>query len=766
MTPIQSKRFHCGGAIDPIRQVYVVRDADEQAYNLLAQGGNLNLHAGRQAGKTSLMLNLKQRLSATGHLCLDVELSVIFAGGDLVEGLFLLAGRLRDKLAALPGAKPPLRELRHTRSDRIDSVLQRLLMHLSEVADSLPQGMRLYLMLDELDVVMRFPANDGARFFLALREFFHRPDRHNDRMCLLLVSVLTPNEIIHDYPTGGIGIGFFRDISLPLFDNTPAVRSQLQEQGFPEHPDAAGLDKVLARVLDLTGGQPFLTALLCQELQYASDAAARLAELEDDVLHAPRSLAHNHLFGVRKQLMDMGERVYDILGTFRRVLCGETLTQTRGGWNAASLENIGLLRLDDDSIYRIANPIYQARFDEAWVQELMSTRETASQGKAFQAHGKRLFERRVALILCGGTVGMVTREGRSGFQGALDVLSDLIRNEVNRVAHVESFPLYQLDGINMTPTQWIGIAEFINQWWDHYDGFVVAQGTDTLAFSASAVAFMLGRVNKPVVFTGAQTTVDVLHGDARDNLLRACYAAAHPDAVRETQICFGDMVLRAVRAEKADDRKYQGFSSPGWPPLAQITENLLVTHHAMLPKFDGRSLFRPYLASDILLIDLVPGLLPDDYRKLLEFRREAGRPVQGLLITTPGLGNIPSIEPYNFRPLIQDAIAQRVPVMISSQVPINPYTQSQYELASGPAKYGAIPAGNLTVAAALTKFAWAIGCVAHERADQARDETADRAFLDEIKIHMRQDYIGEESGNVQTSYSQPAYADTTISHST
>lgn len=759
MSKKQLKRFHCGGAIDPARQVYVVRDADEQAYNLLAQGGNLNLHAGRQAGKTSLMLNLKQRLSAIGHLCLDVELSVIFGGSDLVEGLFLLAGRLRDKLDALPGAKPPLRELRHARNDRIDSVLQRLLMHLSEVADSLPTGMRLYLMLDELDVVMRFPANDGARFFLALREFFHRPDSHSDRMTLLLVSVLTPNEIIYDHPTGGVGIGFFRDISLPLFDNSPVVRSQLLEQGFPKHPDVAGLDKVLARVLDLTGGQPFLTALLCQELQYASDAAARLAELEDEVLHAPRSIAHNHLFGIRKQLMDMGERVYAILEMFRRVLRGEALTPTRGGWNAASLENIGLLRLDDDGIYRIANPVYQARFDEAWVQELMSTRETASQAKVFQPQGVRLFNRRLALILCGGTVGMITREGRSGFQGALDVLSEFIRHDVNRIAHVESFPLYQLDGINMTPTQWVGIAEFINQWWDHYDGFVVAQGTDTLAYTASAVAFMLGRVNKPVVFTGAQTTLDVLYGDARDNLLRACYAAAHPEAVHETQICFGDLVLRAVRAEKSDDRKYQGFASPGWPPLAQITENLLVTHQALLPKAEERSPFCPHLASDILLIDLVPGMRPDDYRKLLEFRREAGFPVQGLLITTPGLGNIPSIEPYNFRPLIQDAIGQRIPVMISSQVPINPYTQSQYELASEPAKYGAIPAGNLTVAAALTKFAWVIGGVAHDRAGQLDDDALNQAYLDEIKKRLRKDYIGEESGNVQTSYSQPAYAD-------
>ena len=759
MTQPSVKRFHCGGAVDPARHVYVVRDADRQTYELLAQGNHINLHAGRQAGKTSLMLVLKDRLSAAGHLCLDVDLSLIFTSTDLRDRLFHLAGVLRERVEAATAGKRALRTVRRGRSDSIESVVRRLLTHLAELADAMAPGMRLYLMLDEVDAVMRYPADESARFFLAFREFLQRPDHHCDRVVLLLVSVLTPNEIIHDYPTGGTAIGFFRDVPLPLFDDSSTVRDQLLLQGFPERRGDAGLDAILARVLALGGGQPFLTALLCQELQYAAEPSERLPELEDDVLCASRSIAHQHLSGVRKQLMDMGGRVYAILETYRRVLRGEALSPSRGGWNAASLESVGLLRLDDDNCYRISNPIYQARFDEHWVQELMSTRETASQGKSFQPVGKRLFERRVALILCGGTVGMVTREGRSGFQGALDVLSEFIRTEVNRVAHVDPFPLYQLDGINMAPTQWLGIAEFIDNHWAQYDGFVVAQGTDTLAYTASAVAFMLGRVDKPVVFTGAQTTMDVLHGDSHDNLVRACYAAAHPDAVRETQVCFGDLVLRAVRAEKADDRKYQGFTSPGWPPLAQITENLLVTHHALLPRMAGRSPFRPYLASDIVLIDLVPGLNPDDYRTLLHVRRQAGRPARGLLITTPGLGNIPSIEPYNFRPLIQEAVAMRIPVLISSQVPINPYTQSQYEIASVPAQYGAIPAGNLTVSAALAKFAWVIGGVDSDWAEHPPADVGEQAYLDEIKKRMRTDYIGEEGGNVQTSYAQPAYAD-------
>ena len=174
---------------------------------------------------------------------------------------------------------------------------------------------------------------------------------------------------------------------------------------------------------------------------------------------------------------------------------------------------------------------------------------------------------------------MVTHEGKSGFQGANDILTEFIQQKVSRIADIEIHPLYQLDGINMGPTQWLGIARFIDQWWDRYAGFVIAHGTDTLAMTASAVSMMLGRVNKPVVFTGAQTTLDVLHGDATNNLLRAAYVAAHPEGVCATQICFNDQIFRAVRAEKADDRMFAGFVSPAWPTLAHITENLLITEH-------------------------------------------------------------------------------------------------------------------------------------------------------------------------------------------
>ncbi|GAB6042522.1 hypothetical protein JCM17961_31990 [Endothiovibrio diazotrophicus] len=710
----------------------MARETDRRLLELLRRGNHCNLHAGRQAGKTSLMMRARDLLRGEGHWCLEAEFSVLFNEGSMEEGLLRLARHLCAQAKRNTDGSLKFSGIRRARDDSAGRMLARLLERL---ADAVPEGGRLYLMWDELDILMRFPPNESAAFFLALREFLQRPDRHNSRLVLLLVSVLTPNEIVTTWETGGISIGFFRDLPLPFFTDSPEVRNQLVAQGFPDRNPGV-MDGVVSEVLQLTGGQPFLTALACQELQFSTDPKDALQQLQQDLLRAPRSIAQNHLFGVRKQLMDMGDRLFGILQLFRRVVRGERITRGQGGWDAASLENIGLLRLGDDDRYRIANPIYQARFDDAWVQELMKDRETHSLPKQFHT-GQRLFSRRIALIFCGGTAGMITRDGHSTFQGAREILLDFARQELDRIAEVESHPLYELDGINMMPEQWRGVADFIHEWWDHYDGFVVAHGTDTLAYTASAVAFMLGRVGKPVVFTGAQTTIDVPHGDTRHNLIRACYAAAHPQAVPETQVCFNDLVLRAVRTEKADDRLFHGFHSPGWPPLARVTENFLPDYRVWLEGGAPLRLdYRPHIAPDILLITLAPGLRPAPFQSLLEHAATAGHPYHGLIITTPGLGNIPSEEPYNFRPLIQDAVAADIPVLISSQVPINPYTQEQYEMASVPARYGAIPAGNLTVAAALTKFAWVIGNVDRE------EEPGNR--LERIKARMRHNFIGEE----------------------
>jgi len=185
---------------------------------------------------------------------------------------------------------------------------------------------------------------------------------------------------------------------------------------------------------------------------------------------------------------------------------------------------------------------------------------------------------KICLIYTGGTIGM-QRDVRTGTlhppedpESFLNVAPEL------KEKNFKFKSLMNKDSTNMTPEDWTTIAtEIYNRRNDGYKGFVVAHGTDTMHFSASAVAFALGEnLNFPVVFTGAQTIPDVSHGDARINLLRA-FKVAETD-IAEVVISFGDFVFRGCRAQKKDERRFDAFESPAYFPLANITQEIIIGH--------------------------------------------------------------------------------------------------------------------------------------------------------------------------------------------
>lgn len=180
---------------------------------------------------------------------------------------------------------------------------------------------------------------------------------------------------------------------------------------------------------------------------------------------------------------------------------------------------------------------------------------------------------RICLIYTGGTIGMIgTKDGLRPPEDASDFLK--IAPELEELVKIEFVPLLNKDSTNMNPSDWEKMARAVYERKDDgYNGFVIAHGTDTMHFSASALAFALGRnLNFPVVFTGAQTTPRVLHGDARINLVRACKVAL--ESLAEVVVSFGDFVFRGCRAQKKDEKKFDAFESPAFPPLAYITETI------------------------------------------------------------------------------------------------------------------------------------------------------------------------------------------------
>ncbi|MBI4707183.1 MAG: asparaginase [Candidatus Omnitrophica bacterium] len=215
---------------------------------------------------------------------------------------------------------------------------------------------------------------------------------------------------------------------------------------------------------------------------------------------------------------------------------------------------------------------------------------------------------RICLIYTGGTIGMVeTSDGLRPPEKPSDFLK--IAPELEEFVEIDFVPLLNKDSTNMNPSDWEKMARAVHERRnDRYEGFVIAHGTDTMHFSASALAFALGRnLNFPVVFTGAQTIPKVLHGDARINLVRACRVAL--ESLAEVVISFGDFVFRGCRAQKKDERKFDAFESPAFPPLAYITETIdLQRPIPREKKDDGRKEieFRPHFEKGILQVALIP----------------------------------------------------------------------------------------------------------------------------------------------------------------
>ncbi len=404
------------------------------------------------------------------------------------------------------------------------------------------------------------------------------------------------------------------------------------------------------------------------------------------------------------------------------------------------MQNIGLVRVDINGLLDVANPIYRTRISPEFIDEILDAHDAKAQRErqtAPSASGKR-----VLVIFTGGTIGMALRDGKAEFLTPNEAYWDMLPRSFKSMARLTPMFLTLKDGIDVTPEYWENIVEVIVRNYQEYDAFIIAHGTDTLAFSASASAFAFGPdLDKPVVFTGAQTTIDVTHGDTALNLARSCFLATHESGalIKEVVVCFGDKVLRACRAIKTDDYRFDGFDSLAWPPLARIAERIIVNKSALLPKsrpFYPESV-KSGFATAIMTLNIVPGLRPALFQPALDRAKEGTLALDGVILVTPGAGNIPSEKYYNFREFIREATDAGIPALITSQVPISVTTPAQYEAATAPMRYGAIPSGNMTLPAAVAKFSWAIAQAKRESGASAKSK------VDGVRKTMGTNLVGE-----------------------
>ncbi len=322
----------------------------------------------------------------------------------------------------------------------------------------------------------------------------------------------------------------------------------------------------------------------------------------------------------------------------------------------------------------------------------------------------------VLVLHTGGTIGM--REGPRGFApapGALEAelarrppLSDpggarfttapfedgtSVRYDV-----LEYDPL--LDSANLDLSQWGRFAEDIRAHYDAYDGFVVLHGTDTMAYTASALSFLLDGLDKPVVLTGSQIPLVRVRSDGLDNLLTALWMAAR-SGVPEVMLAFHHRVLRGNRVTKVDASGLDAFASPNFGPLAEAGIDLTVHRERALPMPTGALHVDARLSPHVAALRLYPGITREI---LANFLRP---PLEGLVLETYGSGNAPDARADLMAELA--SASQRGVVIVNVTQCLRGTVNEAYQAGRALAEIGVLPGADLTPEAALAKLCWLLG---------------------------------------------------------
>ena len=254
----------------------------------------------------------------------------------------------------------------------------------------------------------------------------------------------------------------------------------------------------------------------------------------------------------------------------------------------------------------------------------------------------------ILLIYTGGTIGMKEDPAIQALRpfNFSQILEEV--PELGKFAYrIDSYTFDPIiDSSDVEPSLWVAITELIEAKYDEYDGFVILHGTDTMAYSASAVSFMIEGLTKPVIFTGSQLPIGIPRTDGKENLISSVEIAAARDSeghalVPEVCICFDNILMRGNRASKINSDHFRAFRSPNFPPLAEA--GIHIRYNRQLIRrpedWEARPTFHKTLDTRVSILKIHPGITPQIVRSIL-----CGSDTRAVIIETYGAGNAPSAE--------------------------------------------------------------------------------------------------------------------------
>lgn len=324
---------------------------------------------------------------------------------------------------------------------------------------------------------------------------------------------------------------------------------------------------------------------------------------------------------------------------------------------------------------------------------------------------------KVLVIYTGGTIGAVPVDpnnpasplvpaDKERLKPFIDNPLDGIEWDITGLLDDDGAAVPPLDSSSVGPKHWVWMAQAIERAYYDYDGFVILHGTDTMAYTGSALSFLLNNLAKPVVITGSQLPIFKKRTDAVTNFASALYIAGYKagdlPCVPEVVIAFADRLLRGNRTTKVSTSKWQGFDTPNCPVLGSFGEHIVINADLVRNAPDpGQAAFYIHNKLDprVMTFPIFPGMQPEQIKSVLGLED-----VKGYVLRTFGAGNAPEDE--DFLAVLEDAVRKGKTIVNVTQCTEGKVEMGLYAASSGLQAAGVISGMDMTTEAALTKLMW------------------------------------------------------------